>query len=141
MNNKEYKKTYKPLIVWLIGFPVIAIIIAERLSNLSTKIATLLSLIIMVISLYILMFIIYRGEYIYWINGGPNYEEAKLAGSEKRKEYAKAHLDIFFKMMLISFLYGILSLLLKFPTWIDIVLISLIIIITAFSTIPIKFNK
>jgi len=141
VNNKEYKKTYKPLIVWLIGFPVIAIIIAERLSNLSTKIATLLSLIIMVISLYILMFIIYRGEYIYWINGGPNYEEAKLAGSEKRKEYAKAHLDIFFKMMLISFLYGILSLLLKFPTWIDIVLISLIIIITAFSTIPIKFNK
>ncbi|MBU5255326.1 hypothetical protein [Tissierella praeacuta] len=141
MNNKEYKKTYKPLIVWLIGFPVIAIIIAERLSNLSTKIATLLSLIIMVISLYILMFIIYKGEYVYWINGGPNYEEAKLAGSEKRKEYAKAHLDIFFKMMLISFLYGILSLLLKFPTWIDIVLISLIIIITAFSTIPIKFNK
>lgn len=118
MNNKEYKKTYKPLIVWLIGFPVIAIIIAERLSNLSTKIATLLSLIIMVISLYILMFIIYKGEYVYWINGGPNYEEAKLAGSEKRKEYAKAHLDIFFKMMLISFLYGILSLLLKFPTWI-----------------------
>jgi len=141
VNNKEYKKTYKPLIVWLIGFPVIAIIIAERLSNLSTKIATLLSLIIMVISLYILMFIIYKGEYVYWINGGPNYEEAKLAGSEKRKEYAKAHLDIFFKMMLISFLYGILSLLLKFPTWIDIVLISLIIIITAFSTIPIKFNK
>lgn len=141
MNNKEYKKTYKPLIAWLIGFPVIAIIIAERLSNLSTKIATLLSLIIMVISLYILMFIIYKGEYVYWINGGPNYEEAKLAGSEKRKEYAKAHLDIFFKMMLISFLYGILSLLLKFPIWIDIVLISLIIIITAFSTIPIKFNK
>ncbi|MGJ0848054.1 hypothetical protein ACR77J_15300 [Tissierella praeacuta] len=141
MNNKEYKKTYKPLIAWLIGFPVIAIIIAERLSNLSTKIATLLSLIIMVISLYILMFIIYKGEYVYWINGGPNYEEAKLAGSEKRKEYAKAHLEIFFKMMLISFLYGILSLLLKFPIWIDIVLISLIIIITAFSTIPIKFNK
>ncbi|WP_333638321.1 hypothetical protein [Tissierella praeacuta] len=141
MNNKEYKKTYKPLIAWLIGFPVIAIIIAERLSNLSTKIATLLSLIIMVISLYILMFIIYKGEYVYWINGGPNYEEAKLAGSEKRKEYAKAHLEIFFKMMLISFLYGIVSLLLKFPIWIDIVLISLIIIITAFSTIPIKFNK
>ncbi|SHF04653.1 hypothetical protein SAMN02745784_02624 [Tissierella praeacuta DSM 18095] len=141
MNNKEYKKTYKPLIAWLIGFPVIAIIIAERLSNLSTKIATLLSLIIMVISLYILMFIIYKGEYVYWINGGPNYEEAKLAGSEKRKEYAKAHLDIFFKMMLISFLYGILSLLLKFPIWIDIVLISVIIIITAFSTISIKFNK
>ena len=87
------------------------------------------------------MLIIYIGEYVYWINGGPNYKEAKLAGSEKRKEYAKAHLDIFLKMMLMSFLYGILSLLFKFSIWVDILLISLIVIIAAFLTIPIKFNK
>lgn len=141
MNNKKYKKTYKPLIAWLIGYPVIAIIIIERLSILSTKVSTLVSLIIMVISLYILMFIIYKGEYVYWINGGPNYEEAKSAGSEKRKEYAKAHLNIFLKMMLISFLYGIISLFFNFSIWMDILLISLLIIIIAFSTILIKFNK
>lgn len=141
MNNKEYIKTYKPFIAWLIGFPVIETIIGKGLSNLSTKITVLTLLIIMVISIYILMFIIYIGEYVYWINGGPNYEEAKLAGSEKRKEYAKAHLDIFLKMMLISFLYGIISLLFKFSIWVDILLISLIVIIAAFLTIPIKFNK
>lgn len=79
-----------------------AMIIGKRLSNISTKVSALAVLIILSIGLYILMLIIYKGEYVCWINGGPSYEEAKLAGSEKRKEYARAHLDKFFKMMLLS---------------------------------------
>lgn len=31
------------------------------------------------------MFIIYKGEYVYWINGGPNFKEAKEASSENIK--------------------------------------------------------
>ena len=111
------------------------------MSDVSTKISVLSSLIIMIISLYILMLLIYKGEYVYWINGGPNYKEAKSAGSEKRKEFAKAHLDIFLKIMLISFLYGITSLLFQFSIWVDVLLISLLVIIGALSTNPIKFNK
>lgn len=141
MNNTKYKKTYKPLLLWLIGFPIITIILVENFFNVSKKVSVLSTLIIVVISIYVLMLIVYKGEYVYWINGGPNYEEAKEAGSEKRKKYAKAHLDIFFKMMLISFLYGIISLLLVFSIWIDTLLILLLIIIAAFLTIPIKFNK
>ncbi|KAB3536066.1 hypothetical protein F8154_04725 [Alkaliphilus pronyensis] len=141
MNNNIYKKTYKPLIGWLIGFPVTVIIISRGLSNLSSKLSTLVLLIFMVISMYLLMLIIYKGEYVYWINGGPNFEEAKSAGSEKRKKYAKAHLDIFFKMLLIALFYGVISLLILLPTVLDILFIFLLIIISALSTIKIKFNK
>lgn len=141
LNNKQYKKTYKPLIAWLIGYPITAIIVGKSMSDLSTKISLLSSLVLMVIGLYILMLLVYKGEYVYWINGGPTYEEAKLAGCEKRKEFAQAHLDVFLKIMLVSFLYGIISFLLEFSPWIDILLISLILIIGALSTISIRFDK
>lgn len=42
-------------------------------------------LMFMVIAIDGLMWMIYVGEYSYWINGGPSFEEAKVAGSEKEK--------------------------------------------------------
>lgn len=140
MNDKEYIKTYKPLIAWLIGFPIMIIFITRFIDS-SEKISVLISLLMMVISLYILMLIIYKGQYVYWINGGPNYEEAKIAGSEKRKQYAKAHLDLFGKMTLVCFIYGLISLLFRVSIFIDIIIISGAIIVTAFQTVPIKFGK
>lgn len=138
MNKKEYVKTWKPFIVWIIGFPIMSIITPASL-NVSAKMSTLIILLFTVIYLYLLMLIIYKGEYVYWINGGPTYEEAKSGGSERRKKYAKSHLDLFSKMMLICLAYGFISLLFSFPIWIDIIIISGAIIVTVFATIPIKF--
>lgn len=138
MNDKEYIKTYKPFILWLAGFPIMGIMIPNSL-NLSVKISALITLLIIVIYLCILMLIIYKGEYIYWINGGPSYEKAKSAGSERRKKYAKAHLDLFSKMTLTCLTYGLISLLFTFPTWLDIIVISGVIVVTAFASIPIRF--
>lgn len=83
MKNKEYKKTYKPLVAWLVIYPLVNIIIIMAIDRLfqlpkkmSVKASVLFSLIFMVFSLYILMFIIYKGEYVYWINGGPSFKEA-----------------------------------------------------------------
>lgn len=140
MGNKDYNKTYKPFILWIIGFPTISIII-QKFFDSSRKMSILIMLLSTVIAIYMLMLIIYKGEYVYWINGGPSYEEAKSAGSQKRKQYAKAHLELFFKMTLVCFLYGLISIIFKFPQFIDISLISLAIIITALLTIPIKFDK
>lgn len=141
MNNKEYKKTYKPLIAWLIAFPIILILITKILGDISVEIAVLATLILTVISLYLLMLIIYKGEYVYWINGGPNFEEAKEAGSEIRKEFAKAHLDIFSKITIVSLVYGAISLFLKLSMWLDIVVIMMMVVIATFSTITIEFDK
>ncbi len=138
MNKKEYIKTWKPFIAWIIGFPIIGIIIPAAF-NVSAKISTLITLLITAAYLYLLMLIIYKGEYVYWINGGPTYEEAKSEGSERRRKYAKAHLDLFSKMTLVCIAYGLISLLLNFHIWIDIIIISGAIIVTTFATIPIKF--
>lgn len=141
VNKRDYKKTYKAFIAWLIGFPIILIFITKMLGDLSIKVSVLVTLILTVISLYALMLIIYKGEYVYWINGGPNFEEAKEAGSEKRKEYAKAHLDVFSKITLISLVYGAISLFLKLSMWLDIVVITMIVVIATFSTITIGFDE
>ncbi len=145
--NGEYKKTYKPLIAWLIGYSLISIIIIraiDRLSSLtkkmSVKTSALFYLIFTVISLYILMLIIYKGEYIYWINGGPNFKQAQRMTSGERKEYAGKHLAIFSKVMLVTFLYGFISLILVLPFWLDVILITLFVVIAGFSTMWIRFD-
>ena len=141
MNNKEYKKTYKPFIAWLIGFPIILMWVIKILPDSPIKISVLATLILTVVSLYLLMLIIYKGEYVYWINGGPTYEEAKEAGSEVRKKYAKEHLDIFFKILKVTLGYGIISFLLKLSIWIDIPIITLNVMVAAFATLSINFDK
>ena len=145
--NGEYKKTYKPLIAWLICYPLINIVIImaiDRLSPLtkkmSVKTSALFSLIFMVISIYILMLIIYKGEYIYWINGGPNFKQAQEMTSGERKEYAGKYLAIFYKVMIVTFLYGFISLILVLPSWLDVILITLFVVIPSFSTMWIRFD-
>lgn len=139
MKKKEYKKTYKPLILWLILFPLIAIVIPLRFINASEKILALTLMTISLVAIYLLMLLIYKGEYVYWINGGPSFEEARQAGSEKRREYARAHLDIFLKYTLLGLIYLPVSLILNFSMWIDILLIFMLIVIAALKTVGIKF--
>lgn len=141
VKENEYKKTYKPFIAWLIGFPVILMVITKILGEFSIKVSVLTTLILTVVSLYLLMLIIYKGEYVYWINGGPTYEEAKEAGSEVRKKYAKEHLDIFFKIMKVTLVYGVISFLLKLSIWVDIPFITLNVMVAAFATLSINFEK
>lgn len=139
MKENEYKKTYKPLILWLILFPLIAIVIPLRFINASEKILGLALMTISLVAIYLLMLLIYKGEYVYWINGGPSFEEARQAGSEKRREYARAHLDIFLKYTLLGLIYLPVSLILNFSMWIDILFIFMLIVIAALKTVGIKF--
>ena len=139
MKEKKYKKTYKPFIIWLILLPLLAIVIPSIFINASVKIQALAVMLTSIISIYLLILIIYKGEYVYWITGGPSFEEASLAGREKRRRYAKAHLDIFSKYTLLGLLYVPVSLAFDISMWIDILVLSMLIVIAAFRTIPIKF--
>ena len=127
---KEYKKTYLPLILWIILYTVIIIagvILLDKYIAVSTKIFTDLTCLITIFTLDILFYIMYQGEYAYWINGGPSFEKAKEAGSEARKKYLLNHLKIFLKMTILCLLYFIVFLSAT--------------IIAAFFTIPIKFEN
>lgn len=140
INNKEYTKTYKPLVAWFIAYLIIPVVIIMNI-NLSEKMETLIYLFLTVLGIDILLFIIYKGEYVYWFTGGPNFKEAKALGSKSRKQYAKEILDLFIKMTIICLIYAIISIVFKFTTGIDIIIISLAIVVAAFLSMPIKFKK
>lgn len=92
---KEYQKTYWPLIVWALALLPLMLgtaLLAEH-AGLDSRAMTALMMAVVVIMLIGLMWIILKGGYVYWINGGPSFEEAKAAGSEARREYARKHLD------------------------------------------------
>lgn len=142
--EKEYKKTYLPLILWIILYTVIivaTVLILDKYIILTNKTLTDITCIITIISLDILFYIMYRGEYAYWMNGGPNFEKAKEAGSKARKGYLLAHLKVFIKMTILCFLYLIASYIFKISYWIDFIVFLIAVIIAVFVTIPIKLEN
>ena len=91
---KEYKKTYLPLILWSLALmPVMlcAVPVAGWLKlNDGAMIALMMAA--MIAMLLALFGMVWKGEYVYWINGGPSFEEAREARPEVRREYAWKHL-------------------------------------------------
>ncbi len=85
----------------------------------------------------ILMIMIYFNERVFWFNG-ITYEEALLAGSDRRKSYAKKHLFVFFLAFIIYFLLSIIFQIFNVSMWVDIVLYTILLIGAALGTIKIK---
>ncbi len=149
IDQRSYKKTYKPLFLWLLVFIAVSTFLPTFINRMFEQLFQItwgegaevrLILMFMVIALDGLMWMIYAGEYVYWINGGPSFEQAKAAGSEKRKAYAAAHLSVFLKMTLVCFVYLVISLFFRLPMGIDIVVISSAVVVAAIKTMPIRFN-
>jgi len=91
---KDYKKTYWPLALWCAALVPVMLGVslpAER-AGVDERGMVALMMTVVVLMLIGLMWIILRGEYVYWINGGPSFEEAKATGSEARREFARKHL-------------------------------------------------
>ena len=96
---KEYKKTFLPLILWSLALaPVMlgAMPLSEWL-ELSDRVMVALMMAAVIVMLLALFWLVWKGEYVYWINGGPSFEEAKAAGSEARREYARRHFTAMLK--------------------------------------------
>ena len=72
IQDTDYKKTYKPFVAWFFILMIgsIAIPIPLHELGISDNVITKLTLIIMVGSVDLLMYMIYKWEYVYWINGG-----------------------------------------------------------------------
>lgn len=139
----EYKKTWKPFYIMLIiyllllfSFPCIAYAL-----NLNMLYITKLTLLLSDLWLFILMVIIYKGQYVYWLNGGPDYNEALKAGSKIRKIYAGKHLKYFSIFLLPFILYLLISMFFMLSIWIDITVFFIGVISTALSSTKIKFDN
>ena len=69
--DTKYTKPYKPLFAWLLGLIVLTVCV-PMIINLfieDKKLMTLITLMMLVFGVYLLMLVIYKGEYVYWING------------------------------------------------------------------------
>lgn len=146
---QSYHKTYKPLVLWMIVFLAATSLLPMAINHILQEsfqttwgagAEVRMVLIFMMIAIDGLLALIYAGEYVYWINGGPSFEEAKAAGSEKRKAYAAAHLRVFLKMTLIGFVYLGISTFFRLPMMIDVVVIASVVVAAAIKTMPIRFD-
>ncbi len=137
-----HRKTYFPFIIWLIVFLILTI--------LSTIIVTLwiktwapflnkIVYLIVYLALLSLFQLMDRGGYVYWINGGPSYEQAKVATTWQRKEYTQAHLKLIKKATAMGILFLLLGLFFHSPLWLDTLLFLLVLFRFALKTIAIKF--
>ncbi len=148
-DQQSYHKTYKPLVLWMIVFLVASTLLPMAIDRILQELfqttwgagaEVRMILMFMVIAIDGLLAMIYAGEYVYWINGGPSFEEAKAAGSEKRKAYAGAHLRVFLRMTLICVVYIGISSFFRLPMGIDVVVIASAVVIAAIKTMPIRFD-
>ena len=133
---REYKKSYTGFIIWLILFCVCCIGVCF-IPKTNTKFEIAMVGNIMIIGCFVLSLIIYLTEYVYWYNG-TSYEDAKAAGSERRKKFALEHMKRFGLFALGFMVYTIISFVLKISFGIDITIAGIGIVAVSLSTIKIK---
>lgn len=132
----ELKKSYKGFIIWMVCF----LVFCFGSAFLGLDDAALLTRIIMnvmTLSMAILTYMIYRNGYIYWYTG-ITYEEAVKVSEERRKAYAYKHWKIFGIFAAVYLVFSVLMHLLQVSFWVDILVCTLGLVVTAVSTIWIK---
>ena len=134
MNN--LKKSYKSFVVFMILF-MASMFLPILLPFKDEALLVRIVLNICNLGIVILMVMIFLNERVYWFNG-ITYEEALLAGSLRRKIYAKRHLVVFFIAFIIYFFLSIIFQVLNISMWVDIILNTIVVIVAAISTIRIK---
>ena len=140
VKENEYVKTYKPLAGWFVSFVVFALFFGFGWnSSGNAKILSKIFLIMTMALIDVLFTIIYKGEYVYWITYGPDYETAKNSDSQRRKTYAWKYLRIFLiaSIILLIVLFG--SALLDLSASFDVIISLVIVIAAGLTTVPIEF--
>ncbi len=132
----ELKKSYAGLVWWIIIFTAVLFLFCfVRIEDEGLIIRLICA--VMNLGVAGLAYMIYHTEYVYWYNG-TTYEEAVAAGSQRRKAFAKKHLDRFAICAAVTLLYSSAAQGLGWPFWIDIVLSTVALIAAAISTMKFK---
>ena len=131
----EYKKSYRGFILWLLGYTVAVFLPLP----LKAEAAIALRLVFNMTSagMVLLMWIIWRTESVYWING-TTFEQARDVGSERRKAFAAAHLKVFARFAAAYALFSLIMQWRHISYVYDIVVFNLGIFAAALSTLRIR---
>ena len=90
----EYRKSYKGLVLWLVGYTALSLAPTLLPEGTDPGIEIRLVLSLTAAAVAGLMAIIWKTESVYCING-TSFEQARDAGSDRRREFAAAHLRVF----------------------------------------------
>ena len=131
-----YEKSYKGLILWLIGF-LAAEILPAFLPISDGALLTRIAMNVMTLGLTVLCWMMFRNEKVYWING-VTFEQAKRATSDQRQEFAMAHLRKFGKFALVYLAFSVLAQCIRLHIVFDILIACIGLVTVAISTIKIK---
>ena len=134
--SMEYKKSYRGLVFWMIGY-IVVMFAPMFLPKMDGGLLTRLTLILGMAGIPALMWIIWRWEKVYWING-VTFEQARDAGSERRRAFAMAHLKPFGLAALGYIVFSVIMQLCGVHFWIDIVVFCVALIGAAISTMKVK---
>ena len=129
------KKSYKGLAGWLILFLVG--FVPLMLLKINGPLLTRITLNYTCVMIATLAYIIYKFDRVYWYNG-VYFEDAEKAGRERRDAYALLHFEKFKNMVLIFAIYSTIAHILKISIFIDVIVMVIITVTTAISTIKIE---
>ena len=140
---REYRKRYWPLALWCIALvPVMMLgFYGARWLGLDALASVAVMMLSMNLALVGLFVLIWAGEYVYWINGGPDFAQAKAASSETRREYAWGHLRCMLKGIAASALLMAVMYARQATEIAMVVLPTICIVASASSTMRIKWNE
>lgn len=130
------KKSYKGFLWWMLEF-IVTMFGCVCLPIENSAILTRIAMNLCVINIVLLSFIIYKTESVYWYNG-TEFEQAVEAGSERRKVFAWKHLKRFGVCALLYLVYSILGQLFQIPCGVDCVVVTVVLVAAAISTIKIQ---
>lgn len=111
------KKSYKGLILWMIGYTAVLIgaaFLPIRDVGLLVRVIDSLTM----VSVVVLMLIIWRTEKVFWFTG-MSFEQAVEAGPARRKAYAWKHVKLFGIFAAAYLLFSVVAQMLHFPIAVD----------------------
>ena len=138
---KEYKKSYLGFVIILLIYlvlmfaPAFIPAIKERPGA-----ATAWICFVTAVFVFAVIFYIYKSEKIY-IFSGISYEDALKVSPEKRRNYAYLHVKKFLPATVILIAYSVLAFITGLPDALSIVVMCLVLVATAFSTMKIKLDE
>ena len=130
------KKSYKGLWIWTVCF-LAGEALMPFLPVKNTALITNLSILYCTAAITVLIYITYRYDKIYWING-VIFEDAEKMTRQQRDEFTYAHFVKFRNCFAVHLLFAVAAHFFDFPIWAIITLPMILLIVTAISTIKIK---
>ena len=138
---KEYKKSYTGFLIILLLYliaaflPIFIPVIHDRPGAVTAWLCFATALFV-----FAMIFYIYKSEKLYLFSG-ITYEQATKLTPEQRRNYAYLHVKKFLPATVILIAYSLLAFIAKLPDALSIVVMCLVLVAAAFSTMKIKIDE